>query len=462
MTTKTSLQTLLTSAGLLCLTTAAMADHQLQPDPGRGRAVIGPVMELADDGDTLWLSPGEYVEQLEAIEPDYCKSLRIVGTGKNPSETVIRSWRHRHRIGDYDLCPDMSYTFENITFDSHDCGAGDLDGLWIAKCNVRFVNCRFVNIQSLYLDNVDQDPNAFDTFGAIYMDTVNAQFENCTFYNNGLAFDRLNDYTSVAHGGAMHSYNSNVSISDSNFEGNYAVTRGHATDRATRTSSASGGAIYAFRGNLEIRNSRFHENEASSYPSKRQPDEINGGAISAICVDRLWITGCDFEHNSATWGGGRIGGPRGLGGAIYTNYWQFYPFEETNRTNLADNRFYWNESDIDGGAVYVTGESRVKIKRSEFECNTLEQVAGPWLNAGGNEFIEDCGPPCPADLNHDGIVDKFDLYVIWSLWGKVKTFEQQAADYNYDGEVNNLDMYAWFRMASDCKKDDDQGNTYKK
>ena len=465
MTTKTSLQTLLTSAGLLCLTTAAMADHQLAPD-NMGWADINQTINAARDGDTIWLTPGNYRETIRATEDADCKTLRIVGSGKDPSETVLQAGCQRHHFGSWNLPrgDELHYTFENITFAGHECSLRypDRDGLLISKANVEFINCRFVSIQSLYLDDVDQDPGEYDTFGAIFLDSSTARFDHCEFYDNGLAFNRLTDYTVKSQGGAICSYNSNVTINDSDFEANYAITRGHATENATTVSRASGGAIYAFKGRLYIDNTRFHENEAGSYPSQVQPDQIQGGAISAINLDRLVVRRCDFEHNQAVWGGGAFEGPRGYGGAIYIDYWETFPFNGPGRNYLSDNRFYWNETDFTGGAVYVTEEAVVKIKRCEFECNTLEQVAGPWGDGGRNVFIEDCGPPCPADLNDDGTVDKFDMYVIFSLWGKVKTYAQQEADFNYDGKVDNRDLIIWTQMASDCKKDDDQGNTYKK
>ena len=303
---------------------------------------------------------------------------------------------------------------------------------------------------------MDQNPNEYDTYGAVYLDSSTADFDNCTFYENGLAFARLTDYTCKAEGGAIHSYNSNVTISDSDFEANYAVSRGHATARATSRSAANGGAIYAVKGRMSISGTRFHENEASSYASTSQPDEILGGAIYAVNLDRFTVTGCEFRHNAAEWAGGAVDGPRGYGGAIYVNYWETFPFNGPGGTLLADNHFYWNKTDFTGGAVFVGEEAQVKIKRCEFECNTLEQAAGPWRDAGGNEFIEDCGPPCRGDLNGDGVVDKFDLFVIYSLWGKVKSYKQYAADLNYDGVVNASDILAWTRLATDCPPENDE------
>jgi hypothetical protein len=465
MTSKTSLHTLLASTSLLCLAGTAMADHQLAPDD-QGWADIDRTINTARDGDTIRLSPGNYRETIRATENADCKTLRIVGTGNDPSDTVLQASCQRHHFGSWNISAerDLNYTFENITFAGHECSLlhPDRDGLLVSGANVQFINCRFVSIQSLYLDNVDQDPGEYDTYGALYLDSSTALFDNCEFYDNGLAFNRLSDYIVRAQGGAMYSYNSNVTINDSNFEGNYAITRGHATENATTTSLASGGAIYAFKGNLYIDNTRFHENEAGSYTSQVQPDEIRGGAISAINLDRLVVRRSDFEHNRAMWGGGAFEGPRGYGGAIYIDYWETYPFNGPGRNYLSDNRFYWNETDFTGGGVYVTEEAVVKIKRCEFECNTLEQVAGPWGDGGRNVFIEDCGPPCPADLNGDGTVDKYDMYVIFSLWGKVKTYAQQDVDFNNDGKVDNQDLIAWTKMAGECDQDDSQDSKYKK
>jgi hypothetical protein len=451
MTSKTSLQTLLTTTGLLCLATTAMADQHVSPS--LHEYTIAPAMDAAGDGETIWLSPGEYVETFDATEARDYKTLRFVGTGKRATDTVIRSNRFRHHFGNNG--PDegqvMNYTFENITFATQNSLEQTMDGLWFINATVRFVNCRFVGLQSHYRDNVDQVDD-YETFGAIYLSDCTASFENCEVLNNGIAFDRLTDYTCKAQGGAINAYGSDISINNCNFEGNFAISRGHATDQATSMSSASGGALYVIEGRLDIDNTRFHQNRASGYASLPQPDQILGGAIFAANLERMTIDDCEFEQNSAEWGRGAFDGPRGFGGAIYIGYWEQYPFPGPGTSYLSDNRFYRNTTDFDGGAVHVGEGAVVKIRRSDFECNSLEQASGPWLDRGGNEFIEDCDPPCHADLNGDGYVDKYDMYVIFGLWGKVKSYQQRDVDFNRDGLVKGKDLIEWTSMARDCRK----------
>lgn len=446
--------------GMLLLSATSLADQHLAPN-NQQEPVISQAIQAADDGETIWLAPGEYVERIEATDPGSCKRVHIIAQAKSPEDTVIRATRFRHLLGNHDLCPEgnMHVTFQNLTFASQHSREQYMDGLLAKDCTVEFINCRFVELQSIYLDHVDQ-AQRFETYGAVYLDQCTANFDRCEFNNNGVAFDRYTDETCKALGGAIRSFASDVTIEDSSFTGNYAVSRGHATDQATSTSMAKGGAVFAEMGTLSIRYSQFTENEATAYSSVLQPDEIQGGAIYALNLDSCRVDHCEFDANEAVQGGGAFSRDVGLGGAIYVAYWETYPFNGPGGVYLLDNQFSWNQSDIDGGAVYVEDDAKVKIRNSTFHCNSLEQAAGPWRDRGGNEFDLDCDPPCPADINGDGVVDDFDMFHLFEAWGKVKTDSQAKADLNSDNFVDNRDLIAWMRLSKECN-DKDNGNELK-
>ena len=42
------------------------------------------------------------------------------------------------------------------------------------------------------------------------------------------------------------------------------------------------------------------------------------------------------------------------------------------------------------------------------------ELGGSWTESGS---CDDCPTTCPADLNHDGVVDGFDLTVVLGAWG---------------------------------------------
>jgi hypothetical protein len=428
---------------LLLATSAAMADRNLAPGPD-GLTDITAAIANANDGETLWLAPGEYVHTLDATQVAHCKSLRFVGTGANPGDTVIRSARFRHHIGGWQLRDNgqMNYTFQNMTFASQASLEQTMDGLYIGYATVRFVDCRFDRLQSVYVDGLDR-VDEFETFGAMMLDSCEASLVRCQFSDNGLVFDRATDQTAVAEGGAILMYNSKVTINDSQFEGNYVRCGGHASDAATSQSKAAGGAIYATRGSLTIRNTTFDENVASGIEDRRQPDLIAGGAICSIAMNWLELRECTLNDNAANQGGGAQGQDVGLGGALYVYEWDgHYGYHQIMNTT-----FETNDADVTGGAIWLNDLAHVKLYGCTFECNSLEQVAGPYANAGNNEFHIFCLPIWdPADLNFDHYVTWKDVYVIFWNWGKVESDKQAVADLDQDGVVGVKDYYQWLDL----------------
>ena len=62
---------------------------------------------------------------------------------------------------------------------------------------------------------------------------------------------------------------------------------------------------------------------------------------------------------------------------------------------------------------------------------------GVWLGAGSScSDASACSPPCPADINGDGLVDGADLNTLLGSWGT----STAAADLNDDGLVDGADL----------------------
>lgn len=99
------------------------------------------------------------------------------------------------------------------------------------------------------------------------------------------------------------------------------------------------------------------------------------------------------------------------------------------------------------GDVVVTIDPSPGVDSSLCELPSAALVAVAYLGAGSADadsdgVVDGCpGGADPADLNHDGTVDAFDLGVLLSLWGPCPAAGVPCvADLNRDGVVNGLDL----------------------
>ncbi len=70
-----------------------------------------------------------------------------------------------------------------------------------------------------------------------------------------------------------------------------------------------------------------------------------------------------------------------------------------------------------------------------------EKIAGEWIDAGGNEFLDECpGEPTPGDLTGDGTVGGADLGILLSEWGPCDDCDDCPADLTGDCEVGGADL----------------------
>ena len=67
--------------------------------------------------------------------------------------------------------------------------------------------------------------------------------------------------------------------------------------------------------------------------------------------------------------------------------------------------------------------------------NSPDQIAGDYINGGGNTIADECPIDCP-DINGDGYVSVSDLLTVIDQWGSTDS----PADVNDDGIVDVSDL----------------------
>lgn len=225
-----------------------------------------------------------------------------------------------------------------------------------------------------------------------------------------------------------------------------------------RCESGFGGGLYAFQSDSTVTDSLFLQCTATA----------NGGGaqvfFNAASGSGVTFENCTFTENySVTYGGGAyaIQGNHVFSNCIFTDNGRawFKPF--TARTDyggglgwfaganstlsILDCTIENNTGKILGGGLWVRpGYDTVEIAGTTICDNTLPNVAGRYIDLGGNT---DCD--CVGDLNGDGIVDGADLSSVFSFWGPCPT-DDCAADINFDGEINGSDLALVLAAWGDC------------
>jgi hypothetical protein len=112
-----------------------------------------------------------------------------------------------------------------------------------------------------------------------------------------------------------------------------------------------------------------------------------------------------------------------------------------------DYDLWWNS--IDGGAGVASGdEYQISGTIGQADAGvTLTGgvytfIGGFWA-AGGDTIVP---PPCPADLDGDGVVNVIDLLQLLGAWGTA----DPTADINGDGIVNVLDLLELLAAWGTC------------
>lgn len=251
----------------------------------------------------------------------------------------------------------------------------------------------FNGVQILYSDipltinELNFEEGAAETGGAIYTYGVPLTVIDSTFsYNNA-----------VVDGGAIYvtGEGSELTVSGSTFLNNSAGDIGGAirSDGSVTinlesdfrfNSSGEGGAVTAWDGLLSISDSNFTENSALTYW---------GGAVSAYDVT---VTGSTFTGNTASSEGGAIHSFHSLdvsGGSVFENneaaiggalaLYGYQDEELSGYLNVSDSIFENNSAEILGGAIFSAsgfyskfGEFDSTVRNSVFLLNVAGYIGG--------------------------------------------------------------------------------------
>ncbi len=376
---------------------------------------IQAAIDAATDGDTIFVSPGTWIERLDLAGKD----LTIRGDGA-AHEVVLRSPDGGTMLeldGDTPPTP----IFADLTF----TGGVDATLIRVGRGSPRFERCLFRDnlrqaftesgscsdtdgstfADCLFIDN--EEPNG----GAVRVNQSNSQFVRCAFVDNAAT----GSTSGVNAGGALYIDDwtcgtHRVVMQDCWFEGNSAVW---------------GGVIYvqglypAATFQLDVENCIFRDNSAS------QGRSIWSWYTTLRVTDSSFCGGGDQIRNSWT----------DLGGNAFSNSCESSELDDCDGDRVPDslaiNLGLADDCNGDGRPDACTaGDPKIDADGDGIPdvCQTPPCIAdlsgnglvdggdlGIWLALAGNDCQSD--PGCPADLNGDGIIDGADIGVILGAWG---------------------------------------------
>jgi len=95
-----------------------------------------------------------------------------------------------------------------------------------------------------------------------------------------------------------------------------------------------------------------------------------------------------------------------------------------------------------GGGTSNGGGFTMLASVGQFDAGTMAAVVSgtTFELAGGFISSTTATPPCPADLNDDGVVNGADLAILLAFWGPCPSGPCSIADLTGDGAVNGADL----------------------
>ena len=232
---------------------------------------------------------------------------------------------------------------------------------------------------------------------------------NCTFSNNAGSdgamvcgeyegSPKLTDCTFTNNSGAgagIYSLGMNLELTNCLFENN-----------SGQGGSFGGGILHVDRANLVLNNCIFENNSSGGYALTLIV--ASGGSFSCSIND------CEIKNNT---GGGMI-----YGGLV-------------DDTCTINNSKFVNNTN--GGIQNALPSETMTLTDSTVCDNGEYQIAGHWIDGGGNSIADVCFDDChAADITGDGTVGVNDLLAILGYWGT----SIPAGDVNGDGIVDVVDL----------------------
>ena len=244
--------------------------------------------------------------------------------------------------------------------------------------------------------------------GGIYCSNSSPTITGCTISNN-TAGSSGGGYG----GGGISCYGGSPTLTDCVIENN--------------TASGHGGGIRCSGGSSPtISGCTFSNNTAGS-----SGGGYGGGGISCYGGSPT-LTDCVIENNTAS---GHGGGIRCSGGSSPT----------ISDCTISNNTAGSSGGGYGGGGISCSGGSPM-ISNSTVCGNDPDQIAGDWIDSGGNTISAECPPDCP-DVSGDGLVGMDDVFAVVAAWGS----DDPDADVNGDGIVGTDDLLAVIGAWGPCE-----------
>jgi hypothetical protein len=304
------------------------------------------------------------------------------------------------------VCHDTDLLVDQVTFDQIGDPITGIDlAIWADGPSITLRQCSIRSSGSF----------AAEASAAI-LDSPNLVLEQCLVANNTLS--------DIGCGGVI--VRGSASIQDCTFVGNSTFGRcgalriqGASTLARTHFSGNVGGdgeGAVLVEGTAHFEACSFLGNSAGD---GEYPTAIRGGALG-VDGGVATLTDCMLAQNSTI----ANGKPSGEGGAIAVQH--------GGSVALMSSSVIENVAMSGGGGVWVSPESALSITGSSLCENLPDQIAGPFVDAGGAIL---CG--CEGDLNGNGSVESADLAILLGDWGPCVAI---AADFTLDGNVNAEDL----------------------
>jgi len=349
-------------------------------------ASIKRALYFANDNDTIIVKEGEYTGP-ENSNIDFQGRSIVLKSEIGPESTIIYTGMQEEKVFLFQSGEDQntiidgftisghenanaydpqlvevmsaSPVFKNCTFQNGGCGR-NFSPVHLSNSNSIFVNSRFVNNSSGYLDSkaIEEKQASYRDGGALGIwDNSDVSIISCEFSNN---------YTSYTAGGAVVISGSSATFEDCIFANNTTWMLDY---------RPFGGAIYYENSNVELENCDFISNG---------PESFWGGAIFCENLSNTSINNCRFVSNNS----------RDNGGGIYAKNSTFNITNSVFTKNTANN--YYNENSF-GGAIY-SDESIFSIINCAFVANHIvKSDEYPFIcegsaiyNVGNGPYIQNC------------------------------------------------------------------------
>ncbi len=183
----------------------------------------------------------------------------------------------------------------------------------------------------------------------------------------------------------------------------------------TGGNASNGGGMFNFDSSPTVTNCSFIGNTAST-----------GGGMYNISNSDPTVTNCSFIGNTAS---------SSSGGGM---------FNFNSSPTVTNCTFRGNTAANIGGGMYNTISTSPTLTNTGLCNNTPDDMFGPWIDCGDNTVCdgnpgESC-PPCPTDVNGDGVTNVLDLIDLLLCFEQPAVPGCESEDVAVDGTVNVLDL----------------------